>query len=376
MKKNNEGFALMEILAVAVVVSAIFMTIYLNYFPLKAELDNRVLYNDVEAEYRAFYFRKLFANYNYSGANYGTKNYITVFSSGSSVNNPFNLSTKDFNYLSSLIEKLQVEELIVTDTDFLSSNYTGNMKRFIDFKGYKSTHGNLIILKLESGKYAAMDIDYTLAYSIDGNNSMSWNSGQSNTQTIKRLYIPKQVTSIADSGFTNRGIESIIFESRTEEHLAIGSYAFKGNKIKQLEIPEFVGSVGQEAFANNNMKKLIIKSKLIDFSINSFAGNDFYLTTISDDNNVDAAIECGPTIMTYTTTTKNWCAILGVDPNTVKDESEIGGRVKCEFVTGDIVSKTDNRVIYHIIGENNEYLGLTGDTCEIEEPAPPSGDEE
>ena len=44
MNKNNKGFALMEILAVAVVVSAIFMTIYMNYFPLKAELDNRVLY--------------------------------------------------------------------------------------------------------------------------------------------------------------------------------------------------------------------------------------------------------------------------------------------------------------------------------------------
>ena len=61
-KINNYGFAMVELLIVAVIVLTIFSILFSNYLPLLGQYENRILYNDVTGQYSSFYLRRIYKN--------------------------------------------------------------------------------------------------------------------------------------------------------------------------------------------------------------------------------------------------------------------------------------------------------------------------
>ena len=357
----------MEILAVAVVVASIFMVIYSNFFPLKAELDNRVLYNDTEATYRAFYFKKIITKYDYKNFTY-TNNYIAI--NNNSV--PSDITDiNDQNLIKDLYENFVLEELILLKKEgFDINNYSGKLTKYLNYVLDSLNDDYYIILKLKSGEYATLSLSSESIYII--NNNIITGIKDGNTVN-KNLSIPKsingnKITEIGDNAFAGKDIESL---KLTDSITTIGESAFENNKIKTLVIPSSVKTIGASAFKNNGMKRLVIN--LDNININgigesAFAGNDFYKTTFSDDDNSENENLddiCAPTIMVKGGTANqefNWCNILGI---TEEVYTNITGRNPCTFSSGDILNSDNNKVLYHIISnnENYDYEKLTSDQC-------------
>ena len=57
--KSMKGFAMAELLAVSLVILVLFSVLFSNYLPLVAEYENRIMYNDVSAQYAAYYVRQI-----------------------------------------------------------------------------------------------------------------------------------------------------------------------------------------------------------------------------------------------------------------------------------------------------------------------------
>ena len=57
--KSIKGFAMAELLAVSLVILVLFSVLFSNYLPLVAEYENRIMYNDVSAQYAAYYVRQI-----------------------------------------------------------------------------------------------------------------------------------------------------------------------------------------------------------------------------------------------------------------------------------------------------------------------------
>lgn len=62
-KKYKKGFVLVEALVAIIFVSAIFVIIYMNFYPLLGEYEKRENYDDIESVYKAFIVKRLFENH-------------------------------------------------------------------------------------------------------------------------------------------------------------------------------------------------------------------------------------------------------------------------------------------------------------------------
>ena len=359
----------MEILAVAVVVASIFMVIYSNFFPLKAELDNRVLYNDTEATYRAFYFKKILVNYNYDGWFNTTTTYLT----NSQIQDK--LTDNDKSLYNSFYSTFDIDSLILvsknfklTDISTTSDEYKKFNKYLNNLFGNEESGQDMIIIKLSSGTYAALNLSSESIYIIDDNNIITGIKGENSPN--KNLSIPKSIngndiTGIGDDVFKDKSIESLKLANTIT---TIGSSAFENNKIKTLVIPSSVKTIGTSAFKKNDMKRLVINlDNITSIEESAFLENDFYKTTYSDDDNSENENFdiCAPTIMVKGGTANqefNWCNILGI---TEEVYTNITGRSTCTFSSGDILNSDGTKVLYHIISnnENYNYEELTSDQC-------------
>ena len=132
MKKlrNEKGFAMAELLAVCIIVLGIFAVLFSNYLPLTAEYENRVTYNNVNAEYAATYIRKAFKDVKVYDAlkNLDTTGYYTLYtcesgggceikdgiftkSDGTSRNSEYE---KKKNQIIKFINEYGIQEIIIT----------------------------------------------------------------------------------------------------------------------------------------------------------------------------------------------------------------------------------------------------------------------
>lgn len=169
MKKiNNKGFAFVELLAVTVVIMLVFMSVYSNFFPISAELENRLLYNDVSSTYASFYMRKVYKNENLKqlyDRNNGLK-YVNLIEDGSCVLD--NYSKEKCN---DLLKNLEIESMILTKMyigdvkDNIINNKDLGMSKYVsylpNYNKYKDTEDEKyrLIIKTKYG-YANTIIDY------------------------------------------------------------------------------------------------------------------------------------------------------------------------------------------------------------------------
>lgn len=170
MKKiNNKGFAFVELLAVTVVIMLVFMTVYSNFFPISAELENRLLYNDVSSTYAAFYMRKVYKNENLKllyDKNDDLK-YVNLIENGSCV--LVNYSKEKCN---ALLNSLEIESMILTKMyigdakDNIINNKDLGFDKYVsylpNYNKYKNTVDEKyrLIIKTKSG-YANTIVDYS-----------------------------------------------------------------------------------------------------------------------------------------------------------------------------------------------------------------------
>ena len=182
MKKlrNEKGFAMAELLAVCIIVLGIFAVLFSNYLPLTAEYENRVTYNNVNAEYAATYIRKAFKDIKVGSLvkNLDEKTYYTLYAGGSlSVGNVFNdeENKNKLSQINKMIEQYGIQEIIITkfktsevkdekkggykNGDGLLYNYIKYLPTFKDYKVTK-TGKYRIILKTKDYGYATVPLRY------------------------------------------------------------------------------------------------------------------------------------------------------------------------------------------------------------------------
>lgn len=182
MKKlrNEKGFAMAELLAVCIIVLGIFAVLFSNYLPLTAEYENRVTYNNVNAEYAATYIRKAFKDVKVGSLvkNLDKKTYYTLYAGGSlSVGDVFNdkENKNKLSQINKMIEQYGIQEIIITkfktsevkdeknggykNGDGLLYNYIKYLPTFKDYKVTK-TGKYRIILKTKDYGYATVPLRY------------------------------------------------------------------------------------------------------------------------------------------------------------------------------------------------------------------------
>lgn len=187
MKKlrNEKGFAMAELLAVCIIVLGIFAVLFSNYLPLTAEYENRVTYNNVNAEYAATYIRKAFKDVKVYDAlkNLDTTGYYTLYtcesgggceikdgiftkSDGTSRNSEYK---KKKNQITKFINEYGIQEIIITKyktkevKDKYKSGLLYNYIKYIPtFKDSKVTKTGKyrIILKTKDYGYATVPLRY------------------------------------------------------------------------------------------------------------------------------------------------------------------------------------------------------------------------
>lgn len=190
MKKlrNEKGFAMAELLAVCIIVLGIFAVLFSNYLPLTAEYENRVTYNNVNAEYAATYIRKAFKDVRIEtkltkttlkSLDSNAKGYVTLYNcynsescDTSTLEKVFDLdnNVNQLNTIKKLINEYGIQEMILTryKTDNVKQGYSksGALSNYIEyiptFKDSKITKTGKyrIILKTKDYGYATVPLRY------------------------------------------------------------------------------------------------------------------------------------------------------------------------------------------------------------------------
>ncbi|EDP94800.1 leucine-rich repeat protein [Kordia algicida OT-1] len=96
---------------------------------------------------------------------------------------------------------------------------------------------------------------------------------------ITKNNISFTVTTIGDTAFRNRGLNSVVFP---ESIIAIGNEAFEQNNLTSVTIPVNVISIGFQAFINNSLTQLTFESGPETIGESAFRGNQ--LTSVSIPN--------------------------------------------------------------------------------------------
>lgn len=183
-KLNNGGFVLVETLVVSVFVMTIFSILYNNFFPLIGEYEKREVYDEVDAKYATYWFKRLIQDPDVKF----TADNIAALAPGGSSAGYFKF---DCDYLSASEEKMKVckrlvntSQVRVTDDkphiyittynlkDFkekietLSNDMSGGMHRYVgNLPEYTLDSMNGAEYRVIVEYYRTRDDDKYLAYS-------------------------------------------------------------------------------------------------------------------------------------------------------------------------------------------------------------------
>ncbi len=296
--KNMKGFAMAELLAVSLVILVLFSVLFSNYLPLVAEYENRIMYNDVSAQYAAYYVRQIvkgaIENDRFSEKIVQINNniYVFLFKNGDNASNEI-CALVDANAHAAcnrMIALYDIKEVIVTnysltkiknkDSGYKQSD--GSLYEYIQYlPEYENTIYNgdkelyRIILKADN-KYATtpVKVDYTTPgkcftgtrgtdgiLTITGYNENDSDCGKEVVISTKQISIKNSngktitgiIKKIGNEAFKNKEINSIDFGNVTE----IGTNAFKYTNLEEVNLPDNLVSIGNSAFSNIKTLKSI-----------------------------------------------------------------------------------------------------------------------
>ena len=158
MKKNNNGFVLVETLVVTVFVMAIFSVIYLNFYPLAGEYERREFYDDVDSKYGAYWMKRFIQSSNYNFQPLlddikGSQGYAFFTC------DLFPEDSEDRQFCNEMWERLEVETVVVTKykIDSFKQKVEDNPVGFSDdFVAYVEYLPEFIVASLNEAKYRVL----------------------------------------------------------------------------------------------------------------------------------------------------------------------------------------------------------------------------
>lgn len=311
--KSMKGFAMAELLAVSLVILVLFSVLFSNYLPLVAEYENRIMYNDVSAQYAAYYVRQIV-----KGAideekisseipTINKNGYVSLFKYNNEGNadNKICVLASSKNACNKMFALYDIKEVIVTNYSLSKikdkeSGYKQNDGSLYEYIQYLPKYENTIyegdkelyriILKADN-KYATTPVKvdyYTPGECFKGEKNAtgltitnySITGGDCNENVVltnKQITIKDQlgndikgiVTEIGDHAFENKDITSIQF---TDKINSIGNDAFFKTKIINVELPSSLKSIGNNAFADiNTLDKITLANANIYTSSGIFS---------------------------------------------------------------------------------------------------------
>lgn len=299
--KSMKGFAMAELLAVSLVILVLFSVLFSNYLPLVAEYENRIMYNDVSAQYAAYYVRQIVKeaidenNFSIQITKINDKGYVSLFKDndeGNADNKICTLASSKYNEgkakssskeaCNKMIALYDIKEVIVTKYSLadLKNNkeYNQNDGSLYEYIQYLPEYKNTIytgendlyriILKADN-KYATtpVKVDYTTPgkcftgtkyggsnLTITGYNEEDPDCGKEVVISTKQISIKNNngqtitgiIKKIGNGAFNEKKINSIDFGNVTE----IGTSAFKNTELEDVSLPENLSSIGNGAFSN------------------------------------------------------------------------------------------------------------------------------
>lgn len=219
---------------VTVVITGIFMIIYTNIFPIMGELEKRKEYNDLSANYAAFYLRKALLNVDLSSI-LGSDCYKVLYN-GDDVDE----SIADYsNYL----DAADVSEVILT------SGVLSTLKSKI----FEDDHKEIL-------KNVADYIDYLPSY-------LNLSDSEEQYRLIIRTKTGFATTLIKFSKADYNDILEFDVNNVINE--------FKASDLETLSIPDFVTGIASNVFDLSSFSELknVYMNSLIDVSNDSFVGS-------------------------------------------------------------------------------------------------------
>lgn len=325
MKKNlnTQGFVMSELLAGSIVILLLFSILFANYLPLVGEFETRIAYNNVTANYAAFYIRKVYKTVLEDNAAKTTldtglsnQGYYVIYNSKDP--NTINLKLNFESDITNIIEKYQIEEIIITKykTDevkgrgsYFSKRYKkndGGLYRYIKYLPYysmsmydgKTSEPYRLIIKTKYG-FATTQIlpdpptpisCFQLKYFREHEFTITEydkNCGENVVITANEITVGTGsnarkgvITSITGTegankkgAFEGASIKNIRLSSKVTD---IGWHAFKNNNIRKFSFEDnapSVVNVGKEAFSGNLLTQITIPGTLREIGEGAFANN-------------------------------------------------------------------------------------------------------
>ena len=281
MKKiisNINAFAMAELLAVSLIILTLFSILFANYLPLVAQYENRMNYNDVTAEYAAFYIRKAYKS---ALEEIGIQNqidekitngYYVVYSKTDNIKDLSFITNASF--IENIISEYNIDEIIITSNNLSSvkNNYERNkpLYNYINYLPNNNHNDDIekyrILLKTSNFGYAETEIlvDNRTpidCFEISEDKIVDYLCGRGNANAkdaVLDVVIPNKINghtikTIGEDSFNNKGITSITFGDGIE---IIEDSAFRNNNLKEVIL---LGNIkyGTSVFANNyNISKI------------------------------------------------------------------------------------------------------------------------
>lgn len=302
-----------ELLAISIAIMLLLSILVSNFIPLVAEYENRTNYNNVTADYAAFYVRKVYNTSlgtttveNNLKASLNTNGYATVYkskdvSATDSVTDPtLTSSTNLKGKLTNIINNYGIEEIIITTykTGTVKTKYNRSKGSLYDFIKYLPTYNQSsygsgkpntiepyrIILKTKDFGYATTQIlpdpptpttCFNLSYgTVNGATGFTITNYNPNLDECK-------------DNSKNVIISSTPFKygSNTGQIVAIGNSAFKDKNLDSIDMQSNVKTIGTSAFENNNIKSFNFQSNapgVTKVENNAFKGNALTKVIIPD----------------------------------------------------------------------------------------------
>ena len=316
MKKrlsNTKAFAMAELLAVSLIVLTLFSVLFANYLPLVAQYENSMNYNDVTAEYAAFYIRKAYKsalediNIQNQIDEKIKNGYYTVYSKSNDIKDISFLANASF--IEDIISEYNIDEIIITSNDLkvVKSSYERNkpLYNYINYLPINNSNDDIekyrIFLRTSSFGYATTEVlvnDKTPAKCFKTSNEKitDYLCGKDNNgkDTILEVVIPNKINgyiikTIGENSFKDKGIKSIAFSNSIE---TIESSAFENNKIKEFNFEKKnlgIKVIQDNAFKNNNLEQVTILDS-IQYGTSVFA-NNYNISKISFKNSENSIKE-------------------------------------------------------------------------------------
>lgn len=161
MKQNNKGFMMSELLAATVVILIIFGFVYVNFLPTTSEYKKKTTYQDLNATYDIYYFKKIYREVftTPDSIKLNSNNYLTLYSNDQCQGIP---QTELSTICNNFGKNANIDEVILAKYDLSDIKYSNNnMKSYINYlKDSEKSSSSLyrLILKTKNNTYATTEL--------------------------------------------------------------------------------------------------------------------------------------------------------------------------------------------------------------------------